>query len=302
MATLLDLTRRNHIKIEKVEIEKKGIFKTKKIDDYKFIRLDNNTDVLASHEKHLIQWLINSVGDGIYFSIEDLKEYTKSRGNAIEFTNSFNEWKGHVNADFKKLNILDDSVATGKLLGTAIGIVVIIIGVIYFFLSLIVGAVALGLLGFIMITYSASFKRRTKYGSDQHSKWHAFKRFLEDFSQMKEASINSIVVWEHYLVYAVSLGVAQNVIDHMPELVNVSELDNTTMLNGVLLWQLGGYSAFNNAFNSSMNAVDSAVVSSQSVAMSSNSSGFGGGGGFSGGGSGGGGGFGGGGGGGGGAF
>jgi len=299
MATLLDLVRRKHLKIENVVIEKKGIFKTKKIDDYKFVTIDEGKDDMVSHEKNLLKWLMNSVGDGTSFSIEDLKDYTKVRENALEFSGDYNKWKKAVEKDYMILNIKDESVMSGKILGIAIGIIYFVIAIVYFLLSQNVIALACGLLGIIMIFYSSSFTRRTKYGSDQHSKWHGFKRFLEDFSQMKEANINSIVVWEHYLVYAVSLGVAEKVIKYLPEILGPNQLEQTNISNSMLFWQLGSFNAFNNAFNNTINAVNSSVLSAQTVAMSHNSSGFGRGGGFSGGG---GGGFGGGGGGGGGAF
>jgi uncharacterized membrane protein len=297
MATLLDLTRRKHIKIDKVDFEKKGIFHSKKGEDYEFTSLENDSDALTFHEKFLINWLINTIGNGSSFSINDIKEYAKEKTKAIEFTNSYKAWKSAVDDDFKKLGINDTSIAHGKTLGVFMGLLNVAIGFVYVMALNNTSGIFLIIMGFIMTIYSGMFKRRTKYGSDQHSKWRAFKRFLEDFSQMKSANISSLVVWEQYLVYAVSLGVAHNVIKYLPEIVGVQELDNASMMNGMLFWQIGGFNAFNNAFNSSITAINTAVISAQSVAASANSSGSGGGGGFSGGG-----GFGGGGGGGGGAF
>jgi uncharacterized membrane protein len=53
------------------------------------------------------------------------------------------------------------------------------------------------------------------YGADQLSKWKAFRRFLLHFSEMERSTVPSLVIWEHYLVYAVALGVARQVIDQL---------------------------------------------------------------------------------------
>ena len=297
MATLLDLVRRKYLKIEKQELEKQGVFHNSKSEDYRFSIIVNSNVPLASHELFLVNWLILTVGNGTYFSIDDIKEYAKTRTNAIAFTNTYKAWKNAVNDDFKKLGIDDTSISKGKTLGVIMGLIYVALGIIYLIPLQNIAGITLIILGFTMLFYSGTFKRRTKFGSDQHSKWHAFKRFLEDFSQMKSANISSLVVWEQYLVYAVSLGVAHKVIKHLPEIVGVNELNNASMMNGMLFYQIGGFAAFDHAFNNSITAMNNAVITAQSVAASANSSGSGGGGGFSSGG-----GFGGGGGGGGGAF
>ena len=45
--------------------------------------------------------------------------------------------------------------------------------------------------------------------------WKAFKSFLEDFSSLDLAEIPSLVIWEHYLVYATVLGIAKRVLDQL---------------------------------------------------------------------------------------
>src|SRR5665811_1649313 len=69
--------------------------------------------------------------------------------------------------------------------------------------------------GFAVIVYGAILRKKTQTGVNEYTKWKAFKRFLLDFSNMKDYEIPSIVVWEHYLVYAISLGVADKVISKL---------------------------------------------------------------------------------------
>src|SRR5690606_9846350 len=101
-------------------------------------------------------------------------------------------------------------------------------------------------------------------------------------SNLKDAEIPSLVIWGHYLVYATSLGVADEVIDQLPKVFTEADLSNPD------LTYMGGYRSFtnfyllNNSFNNTMSKVSSAVSSAQ-IASSSKSSGGGFGGGFSGG-------------------
>ena len=53
------------------------------------------------------------------------------------------------------------------------------------------------------------FQRRSQPANEDLTKWQAFRKFLLHFSDMQRHEIPSLIIWEHYLVYAVSLGVAK---------------------------------------------------------------------------------------------
>ena len=55
--------------------------------------------------------------------------------------------------------------------------------------------------------------RRTKIGALEAARWSAFRRYLEDFSRLEEAPPIAIGLWEEYLVYAIALGVAEDVLE-----------------------------------------------------------------------------------------
>ena len=119
--------------------------------------------------------------------------------------------------------------------------------------------------------------------------WQSFKNFLKDFSRLDKAEIPSIILWEHYLVYAVSLGVAKEVIKQLPIVFRDEDLNNNqlTYMYGASYGYFGGFGAM---FDDTIHTVEGAISTAQSVASSQDSSSSGGGGGFSGGSSGGGGG------------
>ncbi|MDD3643883.1 MAG: DUF2207 domain-containing protein, partial [Candidatus Krumholzibacteria bacterium] len=45
--------------------------------------------------------------------------------------------------------------------------------------------------------------------------WTAFKRFMSDFSAMKDAGPSLLPLWERYLVYAAALGVADKLLKNL---------------------------------------------------------------------------------------
>lgn len=56
------------------------------------------------------------------------------------------------------------------------------------------------------------------------ARWGAFRRFLGDFSSLPEAPALAVVIWEHYLVYAVALDVADEVRSQVRALTPPEEL------------------------------------------------------------------------------
>ena len=61
--------------------------------------------------------------------------------------------------------------------------------------------------------------KHLKFRDDENlCKWEAFKRFLEDYSMLDIQEENAIVIWEKYLIYAISLGINKKVIKQYSKL------------------------------------------------------------------------------------
>jgi len=86
----------------------------------------------------------------------------------------------------------------------------------------------------------------TKKGLEYHKKWNNFRKYLEDYSLIKEHPPESIVIWNEYLVYATSLGVAEEVYKSMKLEVD-QNLYNTNDL--FLFYHFGGFRTINTSFN-----------------------------------------------------
>ena len=292
MATLMDLARKKVIRLSPTEVETGKIFK-KTEETFKITWLDaGKTSSLLPHEKFLAEWFINDIGGGTGLVLEDLEEIVKTKKAALQFQSDYSYFKALVKETAEAKGFFTANVIKGAGIFVLLGFGFIVAGIIGSFVLGSFVAFALIILGGVMLILLlvVNFIRMlTRYGTEHTAMWNAFKRFLLDFSNLKDAEIPSLVIWEHYLVYATSLGVAKEVIDQLPKVFTEAELGNPD------LTYMGGYRNFsslyfmNNAFGNTMTKVSSAVSSAQ-IANSTKSSGGGFGGGFSGGSSGGGGG------------
>lgn len=295
-ATILDLARRKFLSLEEDTIEVRKLLGTKEITTYLLSFLPApepaalrkpEEAVLRPHEQKLIKFLQNDIGGGKGFiHLTDIENYAKKYGEA--FYKFWQEWTSRLIAEGEKHKFFDDN---GKmpLLTILGGLGLFILG------SMLVAK--LGAIGYALIIAGALFlfiprlfKRRSISGQEDYARWQAFKKFLEHFSEMERHEIPSLIIWEHYLVYAITLGVAKEVIKQL-ELVfpDMQDGDYRFGYGWMPYGAYTGMNALNNSFEGIGNSFDSALQSA-AKAVSKASSGSGGGGGFSGGGGGGGGG------------
>lgn len=60
---------------------------------------------------------------------------------------------------------------------------------------------------------------------DFEYKWSAFKKYLEDFSELSEREENDIIIWEKYLIYAISLGINKRIVKKYSKLSKAILID-----------------------------------------------------------------------------
>lgn len=76
-----------------------------------------------------------------------------------------------------------------------------------------VAAIPVGLV--LLFLAIKGLSRRTPEAALEMKRWDAFRRFMADFSAMKEAGPGLLVLWETYLVYATALGVAEKLLENL---------------------------------------------------------------------------------------
>lgn len=279
-AMLLDLVRKGHLKLEEGE-------KTTTLI------LQESGKPLSEEEKFMLNWYIRELGDGEKIILESVEASIKGRGGAKEFNRNYERWRTIVYSDMLEKNLkMDKRDKFSTSLGIFTGIAYFIGGgmlVVYFQSELFILMI---LLGFILLPYTFSRKRASLEKEKTISRWEAFKKFLVDYSNLEEAKLASIELWEHYFVYAVALGVAEKVAKGYSKIMSKKGEESTIIGGrGYRNNSLMNMYLYSHAFRSmERNTSFVAQRAMESVARSSRSSARGRGGGFSGGSSGGGGG------------
>lgn len=279
-AMLLDLVRKGHLKLEEGE-------KTTTLI------LQESGKPLSEEEKFILNWYIRELGDGEKIVLESVEALIKGRGGAKEFNRNYERWRTIVYSDMLEKNLkMDKRDKFSISLGIFTGIAYFIGGgmlVVYFQSELFILMI---LLGFILLPYTFSRKRASLEKEKAISRWEAFKKFLVDYSNLEEAKLASIELWEHYFVYAVALGVAEKVAKGYSKIMSKKGEESTIIGGrGYRNNSLMSMYLYSHAFRSmERNTSFVAQRAMESVVKSSRSSARGSGGGFSGGSSGGGGG------------
>ena len=279
-AMLLDLVRKGHLKLEEGE-------KTTTLI------LQESGKPLSEEEKFILNWYIRELGDGEKIILESVEASIKGRGGAKEFNRNYERWRTIVYSDMLEKNLkMDKRDKFSTSLGIFTGIAYFIGGgmlVVYFQSELFILMI---LLGFILLPYTFYRKRASLEKEKAISRWEAFKKFLVDYSNLEEAKLASIELWEHYFVYAVALGVAEKVAKGYSKIMSKKGEESTIIGGrGYRNNSLMNMYLYSHAFRSmERNTSFVAQRTMESVARSSRSSVRGRGGGFSGGSSGGGGG------------
>ena len=268
LATIVDLVRRKILTLE--TSEEKSI-----------ITLVGNTEKLSAQERVIVDIYINDFGDGKSL---DLKSFGFFQKVPMSTARKFEKWKTIIQSEMNRKDLVFEGF---KGMGENLfykSLCGIILGIKFFgnilekameskmFLIIII----MGVILFISLT-KARYPRKEL--AEAKDKWQAFKNFLSDYSQLEEAKITSVHLWEQYFVYAVALGVSEKVVKAYKKALDMGVIDQ-----GVNKFRTSPI--FNTMFNSSFSNLNGIVSRTNSrasftIASSRRSSSFGGGGGFS---------------------
>ena len=156
-------------------------------------------------------------------TFKQIQEYAKKRAN--QFYSFYNSWSSAAKKAGEEQKFFGKSSAFNwGCLPLILMIVLALVAMIWWELYLL--GVILIILPFILF-FASPNTYYTEYGADQLMKWRAFRKFLLHFSSMDRSAVPSLVIWEHYLVYAVVLGVAKQVIDQLALVFPKPEIDPT---------------------------------------------------------------------------
>ena len=273
-ASIMELIRKKSLKIDDTYSNNKKF----KIIDLKDEKVDEN---LTSSEKLLKKWFINEVGNGEYVTDSDIKRASKN--DYEDFLSSYRSWKNEVISVGESMNFYEKNGGKKALycLYALSGIAIYILCVAIYPNS--VFPFILVPISIIAMIYILTSSKKTPKGNDDYVKWMAFKRFLLDFGRFEEKELPEIYLWEHFLVYATTFGIADKVEKAMNMKIQEYKLDTNS---SYIPYFYTRNIMINNIINNSIQTGISKAQSAYNAAHSSSSSsgGFGGGASFGGGG------------------
>lgn len=295
-ATIMDLARRQFLFLEEDTVRVSKLFGSKEISTYLLsfmpppepnsLRKPEEA-VLRPHEKELIDYLKNDIGGGKDFIyLTDIENFAKKEGE--DFYDFWRNWTAGISNKCEEYNFFDEK-GMMPLLTVLGGLVLLGAGIAA---AANIGFIGYGLLiaGGLFLLVPRFFKRRSVTGQEDYVRWQAFKKFLKHFSEIERYEIPSLIIWEHYLVYAITLGVAKEVIKQLEVVFpNMQDGDYKFGSGWMIYSSYTSMNTLNNSFASISSSFERSLQTATKAASKA-SSGSGGGGGFSGGGGGGGGG------------
>ena len=282
-ATIMDLIHMGIIDLEDNPSSKKDLFFILNKKNYK-----NKEFNLSEFEKILINKILFDKSDR--FTIKDFNN--KIRKNREKYYYNFEEFKKEIkkeslNYDFFDI-VSEKKSATTIGLGCFIPILSIILTILlknFFYLIWLI------LSPIYFIVGTIAMRRRSFKGKEEFDKWISFKRFLNDFSNLRDYGPKSVVLWEKYLIYGTVLGVAKTVLKALKIMFpQIEDIENGRLIALASGSHFANFDRGLNYINTAITQIVSLSSVSYKTSKSSWSSGSGGGGGFSGGGGGGGGG------------
>ncbi len=267
LATIVDLIRRKILRLE--TSEEKSI-----------ITLVGNTEKLSAQERVIVDIYINDFGNGKSL---DLKDFDLFQKVPMSTARKFEKWKTIIQSEMDRKDLVFEGFkGMGEnLFYTSLG--GIILGI-KFFKNILEKAMEskmfliIIIMGFILLISLTKARYPRKELAEAQDKWQAFKNFLSDYSQLEEAKISSVHLWEQYFVYAIALEVSEKVVEAYKKALDMGIIDQ-----GVNKFRTSPI--FNTMFNSSFSNLNGIVsrtnsMASSTIASSRISSSSGGGGGF----------------------
>lgn len=218
-ATLLDLARRGVIRITEEALDRRGILRSKGETSYRF-SLAQGKASLKPHEQAVLDLLFVYIWQGVKdggetpaVTLADVEEYAKKNKRAFrEFWLGWQELVKLAAAEHNFFETAPGEVRSTLFLG---GVGALLVGIASFIFNWWFSGAALMGAALILPILGFALRRRTVRGHNDYVRWQAFRRFLLHFSELPRREVPALVIWEHYLVYAVALGVARQVIKQL---------------------------------------------------------------------------------------
>jgi uncharacterized membrane protein len=218
-ATTLDLARRGYFTITQIKVDR-GILPDR--TDYVFERAKHQPTTVTTYDEATDE--IEELPEGTLRGFEKatLDQIFAIGSRQVTQTDLIKHAKEHQPESLGRWATFESSTerslrARGYLrakrslpnfvnITTAIVVAAVAVAALVFH-AWIAGAIALAWAA-IQLALTPLLRQRTPKGSRRYHEWLGVRNYLSDFSQLADAPAGHLVLWEKYLVYAVALGVS----------------------------------------------------------------------------------------------
>lgn len=214
-ATLIDLAQRGYLTITAERVERFGPDRTV----HTFHLTDKPQDDLASFEQRLLSMIMRGNRN---VSSDAVTEWGKAnRAKAAERLEAF---KTAVTEEYKRRGHGTGLPLAGSLLLVGAALLVAGAGWLALRWDQPLGLIALIVAPVMLVIGFPLLWNRTPFSGTEAVRANATRRFLKDFSNLEEAPVGHLILWERHLVDAVTLGVSKDLLDglavRLPEMVD----------------------------------------------------------------------------------
>lgn len=233
-AIILNLALKKAIKFEKTEKDQVIIV----LNDTKIKTIELGEDEIKIYEmlentyKYAQKKAKNEEIKGI--TTKDIEKYAQKHDTAflgkIESIEKIVEKSEERKGNFDK-NLIKEAKKWQEKAVAYLIIGIFFICLFIFILPIIIGALSITCA--ILCSKISSKKRNlTQKGTNEQEKWKALKKYMEEYSLLKEREVPELVLWEKYLVYATAFGIADKVLKQLKVTYPQIEDENYMISNG----------------------------------------------------------------------
>lgn len=299
-ATVMDLARKGYLSLEEIPKEKRGLLGFGGEKSTVLVKRKDNpvsVDKLLYHEKRALDYILP---DGLeQISLEELEDKTKKSTSFQK--KQYSKWTQFAQDAHIQGPLISEQPSSTRLNSVVLAVlslfapIITTLVLVYLIFAVEVlqwpvlsqmgtllmaylGMAVISLVwGIVLVILNVVRPIRSAKEDEQRQMWDGFKNMLNDIGNFNMREIASLPLWEAYLVYAISLGVADKVTEAMAIEFSQAELETGHLGRG---FYSNPYIMTSMMRNSVSSSVASAAPKS-SGSSGSNTGGFGGG--FSGG-------------------
>lgn len=270
-ATLLDLNLKKMIdfKVEKQDGKKETII---------IKLLDKNEELIKNNdEKEIFDFLKQAMSSKEEITVKELQKYIESHSSKIQALKKRIQRKIDEELIKKQLFDAENKKQYKKLVDSiTIYSILILFLMVWGIIPLVATAnkmllipimtIATVIIVNMIVTIILKNKINlfTQKGLDEKEQWKGLKKYMEDFSLLKEKEIPEIVLWEKFLVYATVFGIEKKVLKQLkivyPNMENQMDVNTCSYIN--LMMHTNFSSNFSSAISSSMSSAYSSASGS----------------------------------------